>query len=201
MLWKPGDSRAPCTYTLEQRVDGEGPAGWWGWGGRAGGRQRSWGDECLPRARVPRLLTDGTGSLGHPFCGLSPSPMLPVGESSWHPVSSGIPDCYYNVTHLPVGITVRFRVACANRAGQGPFSSPSDKVLVRGMRGQWDRVGDVQRGQGTLSPGSTPSLEHPVLPLGHHGDDSLSPLRRLSSAICCSQRRPCYLRASQGPAS
>ncbi|XP_073663315.1 striated muscle preferentially expressed protein kinase isoform X6 [Tursiops truncatus] len=77
VLWKPGDSRAPCTYTLEQRVDG---------------------------------------------------------ESSWHPVSSGIPDCYYNVTHLPVGMTVRFRVACANRAGQGPFSSPSDKVLVRGMR-------------------------------------------------------------------
>nr|XP_058911151.1 striated muscle preferentially expressed protein kinase isoform X10 [Kogia breviceps] len=77
VLWKPGDSRAPCTYTLERRVDG---------------------------------------------------------ESSWHPVSSGIPDCYYNVTHLPVGVTVRFRVACANRAGQGPFSGPSDKVLVRGTR-------------------------------------------------------------------
>nr|XP_031533604.1 striated muscle preferentially expressed protein kinase [Vicugna pacos] len=76
VLWKPGDSRAPCTYTLERRVDG---------------------------------------------------------ESSWHPVSSGIPDCYYNVTHLPVGMTVRFRVACANRAGQGPFSNPSEKVLVRGM--------------------------------------------------------------------
>ncbi|XP_074220454.1 striated muscle preferentially expressed protein kinase isoform X5 [Camelus bactrianus] len=76
VLWKPGDSRAPCTYTLERRVDG---------------------------------------------------------ESSWHPVSSGIPDCYYNVAHLPVGMTVRFRVACANRAGQGPFSNPSEKVLVRGM--------------------------------------------------------------------
>ncbi|XP_003925538.3 striated muscle preferentially expressed protein kinase isoform X5 [Saimiri boliviensis] len=75
VLWKPGDSRAPCTYTLERRVDG---------------------------------------------------------ESVWHPVSSGIPDCYYNVTHLPVGVTVRFRVACANRAGQGPFSNPSEKVFVRG---------------------------------------------------------------------
>ncbi|XP_047629538.1 striated muscle preferentially expressed protein kinase isoform X1 [Phacochoerus africanus] len=77
VLWKPGDSRAPCTYTLERRVDG---------------------------------------------------------ESSWHPVSSGIPDCYYNVTHLPVGVTMRFRVACANRAGQGPFSNPSEKVLVRGVQ-------------------------------------------------------------------
>lgn len=28
VLWKPGDSRAPCTYTLERRVDGEGMAGW-----------------------------------------------------------------------------------------------------------------------------------------------------------------------------
>ncbi|XP_011820084.1 PREDICTED: striated muscle preferentially expressed protein kinase [Mandrillus leucophaeus] len=77
VLWKPGDSRAPCTYTLERRVDG---------------------------------------------------------ESVWHPVSSGIPDCYYNVSHLPVGMTVRFRVACANRAGQGPFSNPSEKVFVRGTQ-------------------------------------------------------------------
>uniref|UniRef100_A0A8C2MT24 Striated muscle-specific serine/threonine-protein kinase n=1 Tax=Cricetulus griseus TaxID=10029 RepID=A0A8C2MT24_CRIGR len=75
VLWKPGDSRAPCTYTLERRIDG---------------------------------------------------------ESAWHPVSSGVPDCYYNVTQLPVGVTVRFRVACSNRAGQGPFSNPSEKVLIRG---------------------------------------------------------------------
>ncbi|XP_006890370.1 PREDICTED: striated muscle preferentially expressed protein kinase-like [Elephantulus edwardii] len=74
VLWKPGDSRAPCTYTLERRVEG---------------------------------------------------------ESTWHPVSSGIPDCYYNVTQLPIGVPVRFRVACANRAGQGPFSNPSEKVLIR----------------------------------------------------------------------
>ncbi|XP_054556079.1 striated muscle preferentially expressed protein kinase isoform X1 [Talpa occidentalis] len=77
VVWKPGDGRAPCTYTLERRVDG---------------------------------------------------------ESAWHPVSSGIPDCYYNVTQLPLGLTVRFRVACANRAGQGPFSNPSEKVLVRGTQ-------------------------------------------------------------------
>ncbi|KAM6178636.1 striated muscle preferentially expressed protein kinase isoform 3-T3 [Rhynchocyon petersi] len=75
VLWKPGDSRAPCTYTLERRVEG---------------------------------------------------------ESTWHPVGSGLPDCYYNVTHLPIGLPVRFRVACVNRAGQGPFSNPSEKVIVRG---------------------------------------------------------------------
>ncbi|XP_074047393.1 striated muscle preferentially expressed protein kinase isoform X2 [Macrotis lagotis] len=73
VVWKPGDSRAPCTYTLEQRIDG---------------------------------------------------------ESTWQCVSSGINDCYYNVTQLPPGMTVRFRVACANRAGQGPFSNASEKILV-----------------------------------------------------------------------
>ena len=39
VLWKPGDSRAPCTYTLERRVDGEGKAGWGKKGGRLGDRQ------------------------------------------------------------------------------------------------------------------------------------------------------------------
>lgn len=155
VLWKPGDSRAPCTYTLERRVDGEEPAGS---GGR--GRAEKLGRQVPSLGKHPsltRLLTDGTGSLGHPFSGLSPSSMLPIGESSWHPVSSGIPDCYYNVTHLPVGVTMRFRVACANRAGQGPFSNPSEKVLVRGVQGQCNRVGGGQRGQGTLRPGSGPS--------------------------------------------
>lgn len=121
-------------------------AGGGGEGGRVEGRE-------LGR-RVP---SPGTGpqaphrwhwELGPPLLWPQPLPHAAVGESSWHPVSSGIPDCYYNVTHLPVGITVRFRVACANRAGQGPFSGPSDKVLVRGMRGQWDRVGVSREGRG-----------------------------------------------------
>lgn len=96
------------------------------------------------RGPVPGLLTESTRSLGHSFCDLSLSLMPPAGESSWHPVSSGILDCYHNVTHLPIGVTVRFRVACANRAGQGPFSNPSEKVFIRGMQGQWsggDREG------------------------------------------------------------
>lgn len=112
--------------------------GWWGEGDSRGkvekpGRQAP---SSSGRCPIPGLLTDSTGSLGHHVRDLSSSPLLPTGESSWHPVSSGIPDCYYNVTHLPIGVTVRFRVACANRAGQGPFSNPSEKVLVRGTQGQ-----------------------------------------------------------------
>ncbi|KAL0624640.1 Striated muscle preferentially expressed protein kinase [Plecturocebus cupreus] len=110
VLWKPGDSRAPCTYTLERRVDG---------------------------------------------------------ESVWHPVSSGIPDCYYNVTHLPVGMTVRFRVACANRAGQGPFSNPSEKVFVRGTQGQCEGVRWGEEG----GPEPRVLVEHNGFAPRHHGDD------------------------------
>ncbi|XP_053140297.1 striated muscle preferentially expressed protein kinase isoform X2 [Hemicordylus capensis] len=73
VLWRPADSRAPCTYTLERKMDG---------------------------------------------------------EHEWKIVSSGIADCYFNATDLPVGSTLKFRVACANKAGQGPYSNPSGKVFI-----------------------------------------------------------------------
>ncbi|XP_064517173.1 striated muscle preferentially expressed protein kinase isoform X1 [Pseudopipra pipra] len=71
VLWKPAESKAPCTYTLERRLDG---------------------------------------------------------EHVWKIVSTSIVDCYFNVTDLPPGSTARFRVACVNKAGQGPYSTPSAKV-------------------------------------------------------------------------
>ncbi|KAM6129578.1 LOW QUALITY PROTEIN: striated muscle preferentially expressed protein kinase [Pterocles gutturalis] len=71
VLWKPAESKAPCTYTLERRLDG---------------------------------------------------------EHEWKIVSTGIADCYFNVTELPPGSAARFRVACVNKAGQGPYSTPSAKV-------------------------------------------------------------------------
>ncbi|XP_062435036.1 striated muscle preferentially expressed protein kinase isoform X2 [Rhea pennata] len=71
VLWKPAESKAPCTYTLERKLDG---------------------------------------------------------EHEWKIVSTGIADCYFNVTELPPGSTAKFRVACVNKAGQGPYSSPSGKV-------------------------------------------------------------------------
>ncbi|XP_015282388.1 PREDICTED: striated muscle preferentially expressed protein kinase [Gekko japonicus] len=73
VLWRPADSQAPCTYTLERKMDG---------------------------------------------------------EHEWKIVSSGIADCYFNVTDLPVGSNIKFRVACANKAGQGPYSNPSGKVFI-----------------------------------------------------------------------
>ena len=60
-----------------------------------------------------------------------PSPYLTSalpGEHEWKIVSTGIADCYFNVTELPPGSTAKFRVACVNKAGQGPYSNPSVKV-------------------------------------------------------------------------
>lgn len=55
-------------------------------------------------------------------------PHLSSGENNWLIVATGIADCYYNVTDLAAGGSFRFRVACVNKAGQGPYSNLS-KVL------------------------------------------------------------------------
>ncbi|XP_068263278.1 striated muscle preferentially expressed protein kinase isoform X3 [Nyctibius grandis] len=86
VLWKPAESKAPCTYTLERRLDG---------------------------------------------------------EHEWKIVSTGIADCYFNVTELPPGSTTKFRVACVNKAGQGPYSTPSGKVHLEAADAQVAPAKDV----------------------------------------------------------
>nr|XP_061799785.1 striated muscle preferentially expressed protein kinase-like [Nerophis lumbriciformis] len=71
VLWRPSDTTAPCTYSLERKTEG---------------------------------------------------------EANWLIVATGIADCYYNVVDLPAGGSFRFRVACVNKAGQGPYSSLSEVV-------------------------------------------------------------------------
>lgn len=53
-----------------------------------------------------------------------------IGETNWLMVATGVADCYYNVMDLPTGATYRFRVACVNKAGQGPYSNLSEKVVL-----------------------------------------------------------------------
>ncbi|XP_074729511.1 striated muscle preferentially expressed protein kinase isoform X4 [Strix uralensis] len=86
VLWKPAESKAPCTYTLERRLDG---------------------------------------------------------EHEWKIVSTGIADCYFNVTDLPPGSAAKFRVACVNKAGQGPYSTPSGKVHLEAADAQAAPAKDV----------------------------------------------------------
>ncbi|XP_029460871.1 striated muscle preferentially expressed protein kinase [Rhinatrema bivittatum] len=52
------------------------------------------------------------------------------GEHEWKIVTSGIADCYYNVTELPFGGLISFRVSCVNKAGQGPHSSSSEQIHI-----------------------------------------------------------------------
>ncbi len=53
-----------------------------------------------------------------------------LGETNWLMVATGVADCYYNVTDLPTGAVYRFRVACVNKAGQGPYSNLSEKITL-----------------------------------------------------------------------
>ncbi|XP_059503638.1 striated muscle preferentially expressed protein kinase [Stegostoma tigrinum] len=55
------------------------------------------------------------------------------GEDSWKVLSAQITDCFFNATELPSG-TLRFRVACVNKAGQGPYSQTSDRVVIEEER-------------------------------------------------------------------
>ncbi|XP_029967514.1 striated muscle preferentially expressed protein kinase [Salarias fasciatus] len=73
VVWRPSDTMAPCTYSLERRAEG---------------------------------------------------------ETNWLIVATGVADCYYNVTDLPAGGSFRFRVACVNKAGQGPYSNLSEVVSL-----------------------------------------------------------------------
>lgn len=52
------------------------------------------------------------------------------GETNWLIVATGVADCYYNVVDLPAGGAFRFRVACVNKAGQGPYSNLSEVVQL-----------------------------------------------------------------------
>ncbi|XP_028993071.1 striated muscle preferentially expressed protein kinase isoform X2 [Betta splendens] len=73
VLWRPSDTMAPCTYSLERRAEG---------------------------------------------------------ETNWLIVATGVADCYYNVVDLPAGGAFRYRVACVNKAGQGPYSNLSEVVSL-----------------------------------------------------------------------
>nr|XP_014343773.1 PREDICTED: striated muscle preferentially expressed protein kinase isoform X2 [Latimeria chalumnae] len=95
VLWKPADSLAPCTYTLERKM---------------------------------------------------------IGEHEWKIISSGIADCYYNVTELPFGASFKFRVVCVNKAGQGPYSSSSERIHVE----------DSDQKTGGSTPTSQPALTSPM---------------------------------------
>ncbi|NXC30061.1 SPEG kinase, partial [Campylorhamphus procurvoides] len=125
VLWKPAESKAPCTYTLERRLDG---------------------------------------------------------EHEWKIVSTGIVDCYFNVTELHPGSAAKFRVACVNKAGQGPYSNPSAKVHLETAGAPpatppRKHKGVVQKAAGEAQEGVPPEVLQSPAPHeeGHPPDPELPP--------------------------
>lgn len=51
---------------------------------------------------------------------------------SWSTLASDIFDCCYLAKKLLRGGVYTFRTACVNKAGMGPYSSPSEQVLLGG---------------------------------------------------------------------
>ncbi|OBS58075.1 hypothetical protein A6R68_10792 [Neotoma lepida] len=51
---------------------------------------------------------------------------------SWTTLASDISDCCYLTSKLSRGGVYTFRTACVSRAGMGPYSSPSEQVLLGG---------------------------------------------------------------------
>uniref|UniRef100_A0A673FZR4 non-specific serine/threonine protein kinase n=1 Tax=Sinocyclocheilus rhinocerous TaxID=307959 RepID=A0A673FZR4_9TELE len=95
VVWRPSDTTAPCTYSLERKTEG---------------------------------------------------------EINWLIVATGVADCYYNVTDLPTGAAYRFRVACVNKAGQGPYSNLSEKIVLDSTGAQMFLPTSVVLNNFTLAP-------------------------------------------------
>ena len=146
--WEPQQERWAHTGTPSQDKSAQCPCCPLGLGGVLG---QGWGTGAAPALPSPHLAPP------------------PAGEHEWKIVSTGIADCYFNVTELPPGSAAKFRVACVNKAGQGPYSTPSGKVHLEaagerapscevwGSRGA--SCGAVASGMlwGSLSPrGSSP---------------------------------------------
>ncbi|XP_053733617.1 striated muscle-specific serine/threonine-protein kinase [Synchiropus splendidus] len=95
VLWRPSDTMAPCTYSLERRTEG---------------------------------------------------------ETNWLIVATGVADCYYNVVDLPAGGAFRFRVACVNKAGQGPYSNLSEAVQLESVETSKSSTTVVVKTSASTSP-------------------------------------------------
>lgn len=135
LVWKPVESCGAVTYIVQcciegmgllrlrrlSRLRGKAPMGGLSMGG--------------PRRGVPLILHNA----------FSISPVWAGG--SWTTLASDISDCCYLTSKLSRGGTYTFRTACVSKAGMGPYSSPSEQVLLGGPNhlgeflSRWGRQG------------------------------------------------------------
>uniref|UniRef100_A0A3Q2DSB0 Striated muscle preferentially expressed protein kinase-like n=1 Tax=Cyprinodon variegatus TaxID=28743 RepID=A0A3Q2DSB0_CYPVA len=121
VVWRPSDTMAPCTYSLERRTE----------------------------------------------------------DSNWLIVATGVADCYYNVTDLQAGASFRFRVACVNKAGQGPYSNLSEvvtldtTVIVQSLTPVLQRGDSLSTPTGRITPSGRLTPSGRRTPLGKPVEGSL----------------------------
>lgn len=95
-------------------------------------------ESCGPVTYTVQCSLEGTDPLLARLAwgGRLPDPsLLPCGPGgSWTTLASDITDCCYVTSRLARGGSYAFRTACVSKAGMGPYSSPSEQVLLGGPR-------------------------------------------------------------------
>ena len=81
------------------------------------------------------------GGLGLPLtCSMWPG-------GSWSTLASDIFECCYLARKLSRGGVYTFRTACVSKAGMGPYSSPSEQVLLGGPGHLGEPLQDLAGGE------------------------------------------------------
>lgn len=138
LVWKPVESCGPVTYIVQCCIEGIGflrlrPL-------CKVDTERHCG--CVCSVSVGGLRK-GVPLIRHNCFSLSPV----WSGGSWTTLASDISDCCYVTSKLSRGGMYTFRTACVSKAGMGPYSSPSDQVLLGGLNhlgklwGGWDGEG------------------------------------------------------------
>ncbi|KAF5923765.1 hypothetical protein HPG69_008128 [Diceros bicornis minor] len=102
---------------------------------------------CSPRPDIGEVYEDGVLLVWKPVEAHGPvtyTVQCSLEGGSWSTLASDIFDCCYLAGKLARGGLYTFRTACVSKAGMGPFSSPSEQVLLGGpshlgepLRGAW----------------------------------------------------------------
>uniref|UniRef100_A0A671FYC7 Obscurin n=1 Tax=Rhinolophus ferrumequinum TaxID=59479 RepID=A0A671FYC7_RHIFE len=88
-----------------------------------------------PRPDIGEVYADGVLLVWKPVESYGPVTYIvqcSLEGGSWSTLASDIFDCCYLVSKLSRGGTYAFRTACVSKAGMGPYSSPSEQVLLGG---------------------------------------------------------------------
>ncbi|XP_078308594.1 obscurin isoform X39 [Panthera onca] len=88
-----------------------------------------------PRPDIGEVYADGVLLVWKPVESYGPVTYIvqcSLEGGSWNTLASDIFDCCYGASKLSRGGTYIFRTACVSKAGMGPYSSPSEPVLLGG---------------------------------------------------------------------